>query len=146
MATSWPRPSCARASARRVCSISASRPTKRVSPPGGGDVEPASLGAGSRERVDLDGIGQPPDRDRSPRRNLHVAFGEVKRGGGKQDGAGRRHLFHAGGQMGRLSHRRVVHVQVGADGTHDDLARVEAHADLDGHALGTEDSLRVLRY
>ena len=32
MATSWPRPSCARASARRICSISASRPTNRVSP------------------------------------------------------------------------------------------------------------------
>ena len=31
-ATSWPRPSCARASARRSCSISASRPTNRVNP------------------------------------------------------------------------------------------------------------------
>ena len=43
-ATSWPRPSCARASARRICSISASRPTNRVNP------ARRSRGAGSAGR------------------------------------------------------------------------------------------------
>ena len=46
-----------------------------------------------------------------------------------------RQLFHAGGEVAGLADGRVVHVQVVADRADDHLARVEAHADLDGHAL-----------
>ena len=46
--------------------------------------------------------------------------------------------------MGRLPDRRVVHVQIRPDGADDDLAGVEADADLDRHAVGAEDSLGVL--
>jgi hypothetical protein len=45
----------------------------------------------------------------------------------------------------RLTDRGVVHVQVGPDGADDHLAGVESHADLDGHPVRAEDSLRVLR-
>src|SRR5262249_9098925 len=114
-------------------------------PPGGGDVKPASLGAGAGEGVDLHGLGQALNRDRPPANDLHVALGQFKRRGGEQDGPGCRHLLHAGGQMGRLPDRRVVHVQIGADGPDDNLARIEAHADLDGHPVGPEDALSVLR-
>ena len=47
--------------------------------------------------------------------------------------------------MGRLTDRRVVHVQIGPDGADDHLAGVEPHADLDGHPVRAEDTLRVLR-
>ena len=80
-----------------------------------------------------------------PGRDLDVAFGELQGGGGEQDGAGHRHLLHAGGQMGRLPDRRVVHVEIRPDGADDHLARVEAHADLEGHPVRAEDPLRVLR-
>jgi hypothetical protein len=46
------------------------------------------------------------------------------------DAAGRGHLFHAGGEVRGLADRRVIHVQVAADGPHDDLAGVEADANL----------------
>ena len=114
-------------------------------PSGGCDMEPASLGAGSGERIDLHGVGQALDRDRSPCHDLYVTFGALKRGGGKQDGAGRRHLLHTGREMRRLTDGGVVHVQVGPDGADDDVARVEAHADLDGYSLQAENFLRVLR-
>ena len=122
--------------------VSADKPCES---PRGGSVEPGPLRARSGERVDLHGVRQALDRDRPSGDDLHVAFGELQSGGGEQDGAGRRHLLHARGQVGRLPDRRVVHVQIRADGADDDLAGVEAHADLDGHPVRAEDSLRVLR-
>ena len=113
--------------------------------PRGGSVEPGPLRARSGERVDLHGVRQALDRDRPPGRDLHVAFGELQGRGGEQDRAGRRHLLHAGGQVGRLTDRRVVHVQIRPDGADDHLAGVEPHADLDGHPVRAEDTLRVLR-
>jgi len=62
-----------------------------------------------------------------------------------QDRARRRHLLHAGGQVGGLTDRRVIHVQVRPDGTDDDRAGVEPHADLDGHPVRTEDTVPILR-
>jgi len=37
--------------------------------------------------------------------------------------------------MGCLADRRVVHVKIAADGAHDHLARVQAHADAGRHAM-----------
>ncbi len=51
-------------------------------------------------------------RRRSSARDLNVALGELQGRGGEQDRAGRRHLLHASGQVGRLADRRVVHVQI----------------------------------
>ncbi len=113
--------------------------------PRGGRVEAGPQGTRPGERVDLHRVRQALDRDRPPGRDLDVAFGELQGGGGEQDGAGRRHLLHAGGQVGRLTDRRVVHVEIRPDGTDDDLAGVEPQADLDGHPVRAEDPLRVLR-
>ena len=45
--------------------------------------------------------------------------------------------------MRRLADGRVVHVQIAADGAHDDLAGVEPDADLHVHAVGAAHLLRV---
>ena len=45
--------------------------------------------------------------------------------------------------MGRLTHRRVVHAQVVADRTHDDLARVHADADVQRQAARAPELLGV---
>ena len=57
--------------------------------------------------------------------------------GGQQDRPRRRKLFHARGQMCGLPERRVVHVQIVANGADDDLAGVETHANLHLQAVGT---------
>ena len=41
--------------------------------------------------------------------------------------------------MRRLADGGVVHAQIATDGADDDLARVEAHADLDGHPVRAAD-------
>ena len=113
-------------------------------PAGGGDVKSASLGTGSGEHKDFDRARQALDRNRAPGRDLHVPFRELQRGRREQDGAGRRHLLHTRGQMGRLPDRRVVHVQIGVDGAHEDVARVDTNADLNGHSVRAEDFLGIL--
>jgi hypothetical protein len=122
--------------------ISADEPRQS---PRGGRVEPGPQRARSGERIDFHGLRQSLDRDRPPDRDLHIAFGELQGRGSEQDRARRRHLLHAGRQVGRLTDRRVVHVQIGADGTDDHLTGVEPHADLDGHSVRAEETLRVLR-
>ena len=46
--------------------------------------------------------------------------------------------------MGRLTDRRVIHVQIRPDGADDHLAGVEPHTDLEGHPVRAEDFLCVL--
>lgn len=48
-------------------------------PAGSGDMEPASLSAGSGERVDFDGLEQALDCDRPAGGDLNVAFNELQR-------------------------------------------------------------------
>ena len=62
----------------------------------------------------------------------------------EQDGARLGHLLHARGQMGRLTHGRVIHAEIAADRADDDLPRVEADPDLDGHAVRALDRVAVL--
>src|SRR6185295_19422573 len=50
---------------------------------------------------------------------------------GDQDPAGFRHLLHARREMGGLPDSGVIHVQVVADGAHDDLTGMQADADMD---------------
>jgi hypothetical protein len=64
-----------------------------------------------------------------------VAFRQPQRRGGDQDGARLGHLLHAGSEVRRLPYGRVIHVQVAANRPHDDFPGIEAHADLDRHAL-----------
>ena len=46
-----------------------------------------------------------------------------------------RPLLHARGKVRRLADRGVVHVQIAADRTHNNLARVEPHSDADRDPL-----------
>jgi hypothetical protein len=54
--------------------------------------------------------------------NLHEALGQAEGGAGDEGRAGLRHLLHPGGEMSRLAHGRVVHVEITADGAHDHIA------------------------
>ena len=45
--------------------------------------------------------------------------------------------------MRRLPDRRVVHPEIAAHGADDDLARVQAHADVDARSLGPPERLRM---
>jgi hypothetical protein len=73
----------------------------------------------SAERLDGDG------RLRQPERPL-----------ADQDRSWRGHLFHPCRQVGRLTNGGVVHVEVAPDRAHDNLARVDAHADPDDDPFG----------
>src|SRR4030095_15782914 len=72
-----------------------------------------------------------------PQRVDHdVTLGEPQGALGDEDGTRPGDLLHAGGQVRGLADSRVVHAQVGPDRADDDLARIEAHADLDWDATG----------
>jgi hypothetical protein len=53
-------------------------------------------------------------------------------------------LLHARGEVGSLTDGGVVHVQVAADGAHDDLTGVQADADLDDGPVRSSHLVRVL--
>ena len=84
-----------------------------------------------RQLVDLHGLGEPLHRHGTERLHLDVALGQRQRVGRDHDRAGIGELLHPRGQVRRLADGRVVHVQVAADGAHDDLARVQPDADPD---------------
>ena len=100
-------------------------------------LEPRARPTGSHQLVDIHGRREAAHAHGAEGPRLHVALGEGQGVGGDEDRAGDRHLLHAPGEVGGLSHRRVVHMQVAADRAHDDLAGVDAHPHLDGHALST---------
>ena len=67
---------------------------------------------------------------RPERLEVQVGVGEAREGLGDEDRSRAGELLHAGGEMGGLPHRAVVHAEVAPDGAHDDLARVEPDPDL----------------
>ena len=78
--------------------------------------------AGARDLVHLDGLGQ-PFQGRGPKRlRFDIALSQLQRGGRHENGAGCGHLLHAGGQVCRLAHGRVVHVKIASDGAHNNFA------------------------
>jgi hypothetical protein len=62
----------------------------------------------------------------------------------QHDRAGIGKLLHPRREMRRLAYGRVVHVEIAADGAHDDLARVEPDADLDHRRVRASHLVRVL--
>ncbi len=94
--------------------------------------------------VDLHRMSEPFDGEAAKRLHLDVAFGEAQRVSGDQDRARLRHLLHARGKVRRLADRRVVHAQIAADGSHHDLARIQADADLQGYLRDGVHVARVL--
>ena len=93
-------------------------------------VEPRAPGSGPPQLVDLDRLLQPLHRHRPQGVDLDVALHQPQGVAGQQGGPGSGELFHARGQMRRLPHRRVVHVQIAADDAHDHLAGVQPDPDL----------------
>ena len=127
------RPPCgarARSSARLIWSTSSSRPTKGVRParrrPAGGPRLP-----GARDLEHLHGRVEALDADLPEKLEHDVAFDQPGGVGGNQDGARRRGLLHARGQVRGLAHGGVVHAQVVPDRAHHHLAGVQSNPDAD---------------
>ena len=108
-----------------------------------GGPEPRARRRPADELGDFNRRAEPPDQPGAQRGDLHGAFGKAERAGRDENGAGVRHLLHAGGEVGRLAHCGVVHLGVAADLAYDDLAGVQADADPDRDALGLLDLLGV---
>ena len=93
--------------------------------------------------VDFHRLAQALDRQRSERLDLRVAFRQSGGVSGGPNGSRRGQLLDPRGQVCGLAHRRVVHAQITSDGPYDDLARVQAHPNLDEAAVGWPDTVRV---
>ena len=89
---------------------------------------------------------EPLDGQRAQRLDLNEALRQAQRVRGNQDGPRQRRLFHPRGKVRGLADGGVVHPEVAADGAHDDLARIEAHANLDGNADGAAQLVAVPFY
>jgi hypothetical protein len=83
----------------------------------------------------LHGLGEPLDRQRSQRRDPHQALHQPQGGRGQQDAPRRRQVLHTRRQDRMLPHRRVVRVQIVANGPHHHLAGVEPHPKVHGQAM-----------
>jgi hypothetical protein len=101
---------------------------------------------GAQQLEHLDRFAEPSDGHRAERGDLDEALGHAQRVGGEPDAAGHCELLHAGRQMRGRAHGGVVHAEIAADRAHDDVARVEADANLHLHALRTAKLVRVAPY
>jgi hypothetical protein len=99
-------------------------------PAPGGRLQPGPREPRPCHLVNVHRVGEPPDRHGAKRLHLDVALDQRQRSGRDHDGAGISDLLHPGSEVRRLADRRVVHVQIAADGAHDDFPRVQPDADL----------------
>jgi hypothetical protein len=76
---------------------------------------------GPDELERFDRLGHTFDGDLPDRPNVDIPLRQPEHGRGEQDTTLRGVLLHAGGQMDRLPHGRVVHPQVVRDRANDDL-------------------------
>jgi hypothetical protein len=98
-------------------------------------LEARPHGPHSAHLIGLHRLAQSFNVDWPQRFDLQVTLGQAQGLGCHQDRPWHRYLFHARREMGRLPHRRVVHVQVAPDGPHDHFSRVQPDADVDGNAV-----------
>jgi hypothetical protein len=75
----------------------------------GGGVQPGPERSSRGHLVHLDGCLQPLHRHGAERLDRDVALGEAEGVDGQADRPRRRELLHAGGQVRRLAHGRVIH-------------------------------------
>ncbi len=99
-------------------------------PPPRRGLEAGAGGAGPRQLEHFDRLGESLDRHRAKRGDLDEALGQAHCPSGEPDTAGRRELFHAGGQVRGLAHRGIVHAEIAPDRAHHDVAGVDPDADL----------------
>jgi hypothetical protein len=109
----------------------------------GGCVKAGAHRLDARNLVDLLESTEALHRKRPERIHLDESFRKAEGVASHQDGARESHLFHAGRQVRSLPDRRVVHPQIASDSADDHLARVQAHADLDGDPFDAPHPLRV---
>ena len=109
-------------------------------------LEAAAQRAGPDQLAYLYRLSQPPDRDGSQRLHPHQALDQPQGRGRQANRPGRGQLLHARRQMRRLPHRRVVHVQVVANGAHHHFPRVEPHPDAHLNAVGAAHHFGVLAH
>jgi len=98
-------------------------------------LQAAADGRDSDQLKHFHGLCQALDGDRSQGVHPHQPFHQSQRRGRQQDAAGGGKLFHARGQVRRLAHGRVIHVQIIANGAHYHLTRVEPDTDLHRQSL-----------
>ena len=130
------RARCRCSSARSSSAISAARPTKGVRPRVAitsnrewAVVAPMSSYASTGLASPLTAVGPRACTRMNPSASARVA-------GAMRMDSGPRQLLHPRRQVGRPSHRAVVHAQVAADRAHDDLPGVEADPHLQRDARG----------
>jgi len=112
-----------------------------VSPRG---VEAGAGGAGPHQLEHLDRLAKPLHRHQAERLHRGVALGQRQRAGCDHDRAGIGDLLHPRSQVRRLADGRVVHLQITADGAHDDFPGVQPDADLDHGRVRASHLVRVL--
>jgi hypothetical protein len=120
-------------------------PHKVGEAPCGSDLEAAAR-AGPNQFEYLHRLCHPFDRYRSQRLHLYQALDQPQGGGRQANRAGRGQLLHTRRQMRCLPHRRVVHVQVVANGADHDFPGVEPHPDAQLDAVGMAHRFRVLAH
>jgi hypothetical protein len=115
---------------------------RRQSAPGG-RLQAGPRRTRPRHLVDLHRVGQPLHRHEAERLHLDVALGQRQRLGRDHDRARISDLLHPRGQVGRLADGRVVHVEITADGAHNDFPGVQPDADLDHRRVRASHLLRI---
>ena len=95
-----------------------------------GGLQPRAHRSGTQELVDLNRLLQSLHRHGPQRCNLDETLDQAQRVSGQQARTRSGKLFQARCQVRRLPHCRIVHMQITANGTHHNLARVQPHADL----------------
>ena len=116
---------------------------RRVRRTRGRDVQPGPERSGPGHLVHLDGRLQALHRHGAEGLHLDVALRQPQRVRRQQGHPRPGQLFHPAGQMRSLTHSRVVHAKVGADGPDDHLAGVEPDPDLHVDPVGSTDLLGV---
>ena len=110
-------------------------PHKARQPPGGGGLQAPPQRRDPDQLTRLHWRRQALDRHGPQGIDPHQALHQAPGGGGEQDGPRGGKLFHARRQVRVLAHRRVVHVQIVANGPYHHLAGVEPDAQLQHHPL-----------
>jgi hypothetical protein len=99
--------------------------------------------AGARKFVGFHRVAQTLDWDGSAMAHFYKALRQAKGLTGDQHRGGRGGLLDACREMRRLADGRIVHVEIVADGTNDDLARIKPDSDLHVDSVRAADVLRV---
>src|SRR5262245_60129209 len=89
---------------------------------GGSDLKPSSRGGGTRQFMDLYRLSKPLHRHGTKGLHGNVAFHQTQGGRRCEHRTGLCHLLQTCREVRGLAHNGVVHVQVVADSTDDDLS------------------------